>query len=319
MSYLKFLSLTLFLSLGVACNQVPLPKNTKAQTRTQVERQSARTYGPPRVIARLKSSEITEGSGIVASQAPGVYWTHNDSGDGPFVYAIDNRGKVRGVFRVQGAKARDWEDISAGPGPLRGLRYLYIGDIGDNNSRRSELVVYRIPEPDVNGLDGSSSRKKPLTTQPAEAFKIKYPDGRHDAETLLVHPISGDLYLITKEVFSNPVVYKATAPLNAGQMTSLDRKAELKVPSLLGGIITGGGIAPDGRRIALCDYMQGYEIVLPSSARNFDEIWTQPMKTIDLGRRSQGEAVTYRLDGNALIAISEGRSSPLIEVVVRTR
>ncbi len=52
-----------------------------------------------------------------------------------------------GVFRVTGAQARDWEDISIGPGPQRGKSYLYIGDIGDNNEARSEIVVYRVAEP----------------------------------------------------------------------------------------------------------------------------------------------------------------------------
>jgi hypothetical protein len=306
------------LSAFTACQNLPLPQNSRAET---AQRSSAKTraeiYGPPRVIAKLKSPEITEGSGIVASHTAGIYWTHNDSGDGPFIYAIDDRGRARGVFRVAEAKARDWEDIAAGPGPERKKRYLYIGDIGNNSDQRSEVVVYRIPEPALTSVDATSTRKKPRLTEPAEAIKLRYPDGRHDAETLLVHPITGDLYLITKAAFASPIVYKAPAPLTSDKTISLLKKAELNVPSLLGGIITGGGIAPDGRRIALCDYIQGYEIVLPSSSNDFDDIWKQPMSTINLGRRSQGEAVTYRLDGKALLATSEGKSAPLIEVVRR--
>jgi hypothetical protein len=309
----RLLSILVALSFA-ACQTIPLPQNSKAKTTQTSARQ---TYGPPRVIARLKSREIRESSGLVASHTPGIYWTHNDSGDGPYIYAVDEQGQGRGVFRVLEAKARDWEDIAAGPGPDPRRRYLYIGDIGDNNHRRAEVVVYRIPEPTIEASAAASSRRKPLLTEPSEAIKLRYPDGAHDAEALLLHPVTGDLYLVTKAVFANPSVYKAGAPIISGEPINLIKQAELKVPGLLGGIITGGGIAPNGRRVALCDYMQGYELVLPAASNKFDDIWRQPMKAIDLGRRSQGEAVTYRLDGRALMALSEGKGSPLIQVLRR--
>ena len=301
-----------------ACQKVPLPQNSKAEIpQGTAAKSKAEAYGPPKIIAKLRTTEVTEGSGVVASGTLGVYWMHNDSGDGPYIYAVDDRGETRGVFRVVGARARDWEDIAAGPGPQPRRRYLYIGDIGNNNDKRPELTVYRIPEPSLPGGSVALTRKKAWVTEPAEAIKLRYPDGNHDAETLLVHPVSGDLYLVTKAAFTNPIVYKAAAPLRSGDTISLVRTAELKLPSLLGGIITGGAVSPDGRRVALCDYLQGYELVLPSSSHNFDDIWRQPISTIDLGRRSQGEGITYRRDGKALLATSEGKGSSLIEVVRR--
>src|SRR5215207_11600158 len=108
-------------------------------------------YGPPTRITTVKNQAVSESSGLVASHLrPGAYWTHNDSGDGPFIYAFDARGESLGVFRVTGAQARDWEDISIGPGPERDKSYLYIGDIGDNDKERSEVVVYRVAEPVLN-------------------------------------------------------------------------------------------------------------------------------------------------------------------------
>src|ERR1700742_2093879 len=93
------------------------------------------TYGSPAKLATVKNPAVTESSGLVASRTtPGAYWTHNDSGDGPFIYAFDTRGDSFGTFRVSGAEARDWEDIAAGPGPQPNRSYLYIGDIGDNNA-----------------------------------------------------------------------------------------------------------------------------------------------------------------------------------------
>ncbi len=271
------------------------------------------SYGPPTILATIKDRSISESSGLVASRTrPGAYWTHNDSGDGPFIYAFDTRGESLGVFRVTGAQARDWEDISIGPGPQRDKSYLYIGDIGDNDKERSEVVVYRVPEPALNNV--KSTRNRPGLTEPAEAIRLQYPDGKHDAEALLVHPASGNIYIVTKVPLADPVVYEAAAPLDANKLTTMRRIGEVRVPSLFGGVITGGSISPDGRRAALCDYFQGYELVLPATSTNFNDIWKQRMTGFDLGKREQGESIAYRLDGKALLATSEGKQSALFQV-----
>ena len=273
------------------------------------------SYGPPTKVATVKLSAVAESSGLVASRtAPGAYWTHNDSGGGPFIYAFNTRGESLAVFRVNGANNRDWEDIAAGPGPQPNRSYLYIGDIGDNNAKRSEIVVYRIPEPDLKTANRNSSKSSPLTTESAEALRLTYPDGQHDAEALLVHPATGNLYLVTKVAFANPEVYEAAAPLSAGRTITMKRLGEVRVPSLFGGVITGGSVSPDGRRVALCDYFQGYELTLPASSRDFNDIWKQTMTGFDLGKRKQGESIAYRLDGDALLATSEGKEFDLLQV-----
>jgi hypothetical protein len=276
------------------------------------------TYGPPVTLAKIANPEINESSGLVASHtSPGAYWTHNDSGDGPFIYAINTHGESLGTFRVTGATNRDWEDIAAGPGPQgpqANRSYLYIGDIGDNDSVRNEVVVYRVPEPQLTPPDKNTTREHPRATEPAEAFRLAYPDGKHDAETLLVHPSTGNLYIITKTPFGKPGVYQALAPLTSGKLIVMTHIGDLQTPSLLGGIITGGSIAPDGRSLVLCDYFQGFEMTLPSTVKRFDDIWKQKLTSFDLGKRKQGESIAYRLDGNAVLATSEGKLSPLIQV-----
>jgi len=245
---------------------------------------------------------------------PGVYWTNNDSGDGPFIYAFDATGESRGVFRVTGAQARDWEDMSIGPGPKRASSYLYIGDIGDNGAAREEIVVYRVAEPALTDADRDSTKKRPGTTSTAEAIRLRYPDGKHDAETLLVHPVTGNLYIVTKAMLRSPVVYEAAAPFSSGNVITMTKMGEMKVPSLLGGALTGGSVSPDGRHVAFCDYLQGYELTLPASSKDFNDIWKQKMDSFPLGQREQGESIAYRADGNALLMTSEGKSPPLLQV-----
>jgi hypothetical protein len=277
--------------------------------------QKSPNYGPPTTLTTIKDQSISESSGLVACRTtPGAYWTHNDSGDGPFIYAFDTSGESLGAFRVNGAQARDWEDIAAGPGPQSDRSYLYIGDTGDNDGLRPEVIVYRVAEPALTSTTRSFTRKRPGTTEPAEAIRLQYPDGKHDAEALMVHPHTGNIYIVTKVVLVNPGVYEAVAPFTPGKKVTMRRIGEAHVPSVFGGVITGGSISPDGRHVALCDYFQGYEIVLPAGSSNFDDIWKQKMTGFDLGKRKQGESITYRLDGKALLATSEGKDPPLIQV-----
>lgn len=275
----------------------------------------SQVYSPPTTLTSIKEKSISESSGLVASRStPDAYWTHNDSGDGPFIYAFDTRGDSFGVFRVNGAEARDWEDIAAGPGPQANKSYLYIGDIGDNDAKRDEIVVYRVAEPALTATTRKLTKVRPGSTEPAEAIRLRYPDGKHDAEALLVHPTTGNIYIVNKVPIANPVVYEATAPFTSGKLVVMRRIGEIRVPSIFGGVVTGGSVSPDGRRVALCDYFQGYEIVLPAGSRDFNDIWKQKMTGFDLGKRKQGESITYRLDGKAFLATSEGKQSPLIQV-----
>src|SRR3954447_19946285 len=159
----------------------------------------AGAYKAPVKLTTPQDDAVNESSGVAASALDSnVYWTHNDSGDGPFLYAFDRQGRKKGVWKVTGASATDWEDIAIGPGPISGKPYIYIGDTGDNRSKRRSIVIYRIPEPAIRAADASSSKSKPVPTEPAEAMRFQYPDGPHDCEALLVHPTTGDVYLVTK-------------------------------------------------------------------------------------------------------------------------
>jgi hypothetical protein len=92
------------------------------------------------------------------------------------------------------------------------------------------------------------------------------------------------------------------------------RIADLEVPSVPVGLLTGGDISPDGKRIVLCDYLDGYELILPDGDSAFDDIWKQKPIEIDLGERDTGEAVAYSADGRSIFATTEGKNAPIIEL-----
>ncbi|MDQ3040857.1 MAG: hypothetical protein M3R11_00575 [Acidobacteriota bacterium] len=271
-------------------------------------------YEKPEIVGTIKTEEITESSGIVASKCQAnVFWTHNDSGDGAFVFAFNAAGESLGVWTVKNAKNRDWEDLATIKN-ASGECFLYIGDIGDNERKRSELTVYLVKEPTVTDADKTSSRKNSLSTEPSDAIKIQYPDARYDAETLLVHPQSGDIYILTKRLRDAASIYKLSKNYSFDKINRLEKIADFTVPAVPNGFLTGGDVSADGKRVVICDYFSAYEIVLPEKAKSFDDIWRERPLIIELGEREQGEAVGYSADGAAIYATSEKKNSPIIKV-----
>jgi hypothetical protein len=275
------------------------------------------------VVANLKDKEITESSGIATSlRNPGIFWTHNDSGDGPYVYAFDKTGDNRGTFRLEGAKAVDWEDMAAGPCPWApAAPCLYMGDIGDNDRNRKEIQVYIVPEPEVKESARGTDRRHAIPLARLQALRLRYPDSAHDAESLLVHPKSGAIYVITKQRRGEgaSVVYRVPSSTAAG-VQQLRKVGEVRTDAnaipIFGTafMLSGGAISHDGRHAIVRDYIQAYEFTLPDGARDFDEIWRTQPAPVDVGSMKQGEGVTYDLTDRRLYLTSEGNSSPLMEV-----
>lgn len=295
--------------LSISSNNSKSNDNTAA-----ANRQQSPDYDNPKVVGTIDSAEISESSGLVNSPCQSqILWTHNDSGDNAFIFALDKTGKKLATFKIEGAKNIDWEDLAIRKEPATGECFLYIGEIGNNARSRSEFTVYKVKEPAVTGAT-DSSKKNPLSTEAAEAIKFEYPDFRHDAETLLVHPSTGDIYVLSKRMSGASAVYKLKAGFDLSKTNTLEKITDFTVPAVPNGLLTGGSISPDGKRVVICDYFAAYEIVLPKSAKNFDEIWKQKPQKIELGQREQGEAIAYAADGKAIYATSEERDSPLIEV-----
>lgn len=276
--------------------------------------QNSADYDSPKVVGELASKEITESSGLAASKCqPNVFWTHNDSGDDAFIFAIDGKGASLGTYKIPNAKNVDWEDIDEFK-TADGKCVLYLGDIGNNSEKREEMTIYAVAEPKVSGADESSNRKNPVETASAQAIKFVYPDSHHNAETLMIHPKTGDIYVLSKRLDGASGIYKLKSGYDLRVTNKLEKIGELSVPAIPNGYLTGGAISPDGKRLVVCDYLNAYELILPEQAKDFDEIWKQPAKVVELGEREQGESITYSADGSALYATSEGKNSPLTEV-----
>lgn len=298
----KFLSVVILLA---ACNEGRRMPEIDA---------SISPFGGASVVGELPS-EINESSGLVASLCQdGVLWTHNDSGDGPFIYAIDKSAKVLGIWRVDGAQAEDWEDMSTRRDES-GKCVLYAGDIGNTDKQKRDTHrIYRFSEPSVQASGASPSKQNAAATSPSQNLEFRYPEGNQDAETMIVEPVTGNIYILTKSRSKPSIIYKLPSGFESGKVLDAQRVSEFTVPTIPNGFITGGAISSDGRSVLICDYAAGYEIRLPDGTTEFDEIWKQKVLAFPLGQREQGEAISYSADGNSVFATSERKGAKLIEV-----
>jgi hypothetical protein len=246
---------------------------------------------------------LSESSGITRSVATGRLWSHNDSGDEAKIYCLTESANFCGTWRVAGANAIDWEAISAGPGPIAGVSYLFAADIGDNELVRDHVTVYRFREPAREGRG---------VTDAAVPIDLRYPDGPHNAEGMFVHPTTGLIYIVTKEASGRARVYKASGRDVHGGVQVLTKVAVLRAPGLSS--VTAADISPDGTRVILGTYGSAFEFLVPSSSKKFDAVWKANPAAVSIGRRIQGEALTYSADGRSLFSTSEMSPMPLFKI-----
>ena len=193
----------------------------------------------------ISVAELTEGSGVVSSRInPNVLWTHNDSGDSARIFAIDTQGHKLGIYNLPGAVNVDYEDIGMGPGPVANLEYIYVGDIGDNNSDRANIKIYQIPEPAVYQFQ--STNPVTVNMKGVRTITLNYPDGPFNAESLFVDPWTGDLFIATKQ--------SGTSRIYTATKTQLDAQSSIIltfVRAVAFDVASGADISPTGKEIVI--------------------------------------------------------------------
>ncbi|MGW3989694.1 WD40 repeat domain-containing protein [Streptomyces sp. NPDC004830] len=235
----------------------------------------------------IRDPRITESSGLAASrQHPGIYWTHNDSDDGAYLYAVDgSTGETVATITMSGVGSpRDVEAISVGPDG-----HLYVGDIGDNLGGTWPYVwIYRLPEP------------KELTDRTIRAtqYVVKYSDGPRDAESLVVHPKTGRVYIVDKNEKGGHL-YEGPARLSASGSNTFRPVAA--VPDLEA---TDATLSPDGEHLVVRSYFG-------SIAYDWNGGRIKRKERLGVPFLGQGESVTYTADGTKLMYGAEGADSPV--------
>jgi hypothetical protein len=130
------------------------------------------------------------------------------------------------------------------------------------------------------------------------AWDFAYPDGPHDAETLLVDA-SGRLFVVTKD--AEGAVYAAPREPKRDGTNQLAKVG--KAPAA----VTDGTFLPGGKRIALLTY---------GSIEVIDAQSYVTVGRVDVPVLSQTESLTVSLDGSSLLVGSEGPRSKVYAIPI---
>ena len=273
---------------------------------------AAPEYKGPITAGALEAPPHSETSGITASRrAPDILWTHDDSGGAPVLYAVDTTGRKRGALRITGVTNEDWEDVASFE--RAGKAWLIVGDTGDNDAKRSTVLLHVVAEPAPERLKPNET----LEDSPAYTLRIRYEDGPRDCEAVAVDPVEGAIYLLSKRdavprlyrvplAASREKVVEArlvgTAPLLAGKP---EQASMLK--HLVGKRFswpTGMDFAPDGSSAVVLTY--GEPLIF---TRDANESWPDAFKRAPARLKFHGlpqaEAVCFSANGKSIYVASE--------------
>jgi len=267
-------------------------------------------YGTPVVIGNVQAASFNALSSIAASwRNPGVLYVHNDRNT-PQFFAVSEAGALLGTFSLSGATGEDFEDIEVAKCPMGTC--VYLADIGGNIAPRTTYAVLRVAEPDVNVARPVAG----TTMVPSERFAFSYPDGAHNAESLIVDPNTGTVYLITKlNAGMRSSVYRFPA-LAAGSTATLVKVADLPVPAAGDQPATAASAHPCGAGFLLRTNNTLYEFRITPGAP-FEDAFRATPAMVPVGTEVQGEGVAYRADGRGYYTTSEGNSPPIHRVLCR--
>ncbi|MCB9791168.1 MAG: PE family protein, partial [Alphaproteobacteria bacterium] len=226
----------------------------------------------------------------------------------PELFAISRSGAWRGTWTLD-VNRGDWEDIAISTDPATGDPLLWIGDVGDNGQTRESVQVHRIKEPKIpEGEPGA------WTLDEVDTITLLYPDGPRNCETLLVDPLTQDLYVVTKSYDGDTEIYRKAAPHRDEQRATLEYITTFVfgVGDLPGNkATTGGDFSPDGALLAIRTYGDTAYLWRRDPAGTVDRALTTAPCPVPIPSDAQGEAICFDDDGQSLITVSEHAHEPI--------
>ncbi|GAA0243697.1 hypothetical protein GCM10010492_48690 [Saccharothrix mutabilis subsp. mutabilis] len=238
-------------------------------------------------VCALTSPKLAELSGLASN---GDEWfAVNDSDPGRVEVQVLDRSC--GVTRTITAPANpyDVEDLALAPDGT-----VWLADTGDNGKTRETVALHAISP------DGTS-----------RLFRLTYPDGKHDAEALLLDA-RGVPHIVTKEPIGSALVYRPTADLSDAAPTPLEQVARVSMrgtdtpggpleSTVVTRLVTGGAMSHDGRVAALRTYTDAYLFPVPDDGDLAKALESDPVR-VPLPNEPQGEAIAFDPDGTLLSA-----------------
>lgn len=251
------------------------------------------------VVNKIVRQDYNELSGIAASKInKGILYVHDDNKNMPIIIT-NTKGDDLGLILLDNAPTINPEDISVGPGPDPSKSYIYYADIGDNNTNRSSVNVYRLEEPVLTNPNPQTQ----IHLTP-ERIQLKYPTGSFNAETILVDPLTKDIYIATKES-NRTTIYIAPYPQSTTSITTLKPIVKANFD-----LLTSGDVSPDGKEILLRNKGQIFYWQRDPQKTIAATILSKPFRAPYIGNEPQGEGVGFAADGSGYYTDTEIKSHP---------
>ena len=248
------------------------------------------SFGPAEYRGEIENAEINEASGLAAGlNNPNMLWTHNDSGDKARIFLLNEMGKFKGEFILEGLKNRDWEDIASGPGPDTNKNYLYLANIGDNRAVHKLNYIYRIEEPTL-GQDEN-------VIQNYDVITYIYPDGQRDAESMFLDPQTMDIYVLSKRE-SNIGIYRAAYPQPLNEIITLEKLGVIPYNNTVAADITAMGDQIITKTYDAIYYWQ-------RNGETIAELLQKEPQEVPYLVEPQGESIAWKKDGSGFFTLSE--------------
>lgn len=238
----------------------------------------------PKSLEEVSGTETTAGSELI--------WMLNDGGNKPKLYAVSKKGKIKKEVLVK-AKNHDWEDLTSDS-----EGNIYIGDFGNNLSRRKNLVILKVTKNELKKKKANVEKIK-FEYENQNDFPPKKKQLFYDAEAFLY--FKNSLYIFTKSRVKNNFgmtsLYKIPAKegkYKAKLISEFNNCKELEC------WITSADISPDNSKVVLLSQKN----VLVFSDFKGDDFFSGKLKVIPLKHTSQKEGVCFK-NNNTLYITDE--------------
>lgn len=191
----------------------------------------------PEVLVHLPAS-LYESSGIEISN-PNSIWTNNDSGDSARIFNIDTLGNILKTIHFDVDEAIDCEESTRDA-----AGNYYLGDFGNNANDRTNLRIYKIPDPDTLSLNTIIPQLITFRFEDQLLFPPDSTNMNFDCEAMF--HFQDSLYLFSKNRGTSMFCKMYRLPDDPG-----DYVAELVDSFNTGTWITSADISPSGNRMVL--------------------------------------------------------------------
>lgn len=249
-------------------------------------------------VAGPAPADLSSISGLAASHRhPDVVWAVEDSFEPPDLVALSRTGEERGRVRVTGPPLPnlDWEALSVDTRP-DGTSWVHVGDIGDNLGLRPTVRVLSFPEPDP---DATSVR--------ADTTELTYPDGRRDAEAMVV--VDRTVWVLDKVTDGPATLHRAELP-DGGGRAELEPVGRLELP---GESVTAMDLSPD-RRVLAVRTNRALRLHPVDEPTDLAAALREPGCATPPPPERQGESVAVLRDGSGLLTVSEDESGEAVDL-----